>query len=166
VFLIVLPQSLIKFPPSSVNVHTICLISGTMLNCVLAFYTSEYLLLFFFSLLIDHVLLPLRHPSDWLWGNPFHKNWYQSIQIVIIIIGIRVESMWRYLRSSSIFKSLMVSSISAGGRLGWTPSWPKAGWRKSYSGGRKSLKIWRKKLDMSWVRKPWWLFSFVWWTKC
>ena len=68
-FFIVLSQSLIKFlPPSPVDVHTICLISGTTLNCVLAFYTSEYLLLFFFSLLVDPVLLPLRRPSDWSWG--------------------------------------------------------------------------------------------------
>ena len=34
-------------PPSPVDVHTIYLISETMLNCVLAFYTSQYLLLFF-----------------------------------------------------------------------------------------------------------------------
>jgi len=52
-----------------VDVHTICLIDGTTLNCVLAFYTSKYLLLFFFSLLVDPVLLSLCCPSDWSWGQ-------------------------------------------------------------------------------------------------
>jgi len=39
----------------------------------------------------------------------------------------------------------MASSISAGDRLGWTSSLPRAGWKNHYSRGRKSLKTWRKK---------------------
>jgi len=79
---------------------------------------------------------------------------------------IRARSTWRCLRSSSIFKSSMMSSISAGSRLWWTSSLPRARWRKHYSGGRKSLKTWSKKLGKSWMRKPWQLFNFAWRTKC
>ena len=41
------------------------------------------------------------------------------------IISIKVRSTWRYLRSSSIFESSIVSSISVGGRLGWRHSYPE-----------------------------------------
>jgi len=67
--------------PSPKDVHMICLISGTTLNCVLVFYTSEYLL-FFFSLLVDPVLLTLNRPNDWSWGPSVHNNphvqWYSQ----------------------------------------------------------------------------------------
>jgi len=42
----------------------------------------------------------------------------------------------------------------------------RARWRKHYSGKRKSLKIRRKKLDRSSMKKPWQLFSFAWRIKC
>jgi len=51
-----------------VDVHTIYLISGTMLNCVLAFYALQFFF-FFFSLLIDPMLLSLRWHNDWSWGQ-------------------------------------------------------------------------------------------------
>jgi len=50
-FLIVLLQSSNKVSSSFlVGIHTICLIGGSTLNCVLAFSTSKYLFLFFFTL--------------------------------------------------------------------------------------------------------------------
>ena len=73
----------------------------------------------------------------------------------IITIGIKVRSTWRCLRSSVTFRSSMTSSILAGGRLGWSPFLPRAGWKKYYSGERKGLKTWKKKLGRSWMRKPW-----------
>jgi len=48
-------------PPSPMDAHTICLIDGTMLNCVLAFYTSEYLISF--SRCSTILSLPLHRPS-------------------------------------------------------------------------------------------------------
>jgi len=71
---------------------------------------------------------------------------YLKYDRLFLTIGIRARSTWRCLQLSLIFKSLMVSSILAGGRLGWISSWPRARWRKHYSGGRKSLKTWRKNL--------------------
>ena len=60
---------------------------------------------------------------------------------------------WRCLRSSLKFRSSIASSISTDNRLGWTPSLPRASWRKDYLEVRKSLKIWRKKLGKSWMKK-------------
>ena len=132
------------------DVHTVCLINGTTLYYVLAFYTSEYLLPFFTRCSSILCLFSCAAPAIGREGTT---------------IGIRARSTWRYLCSSLIFRSSMVSSISAGGRLGWTPSWPRASWRKYYWRWRKSLKTWKKKLDRSWMREPWWLFSFAWQTK-
>jgi len=56
-----------------VDVHTIYLIGETALNCVLVFYTLKYVL-FFFSLLVDPVLLPLHSPNDWPWGPSVHNS--------------------------------------------------------------------------------------------
>ena len=56
----------------------------------------------------------------------------------VLINGIRVRLTWRCLWSSSIFRSSMVSSISAGDRLRWTPSLPRAGWKNHYSRGKKA----------------------------
>jgi len=90
------------------------------------------------------VLISLRRPNDWSWGTTIGIRACRLFPT----IGIRVRSTWRCLWSSLIFKSSMVSLILASGRLGWTSSWLRAGWRKYYSGGRKSLKTWRKKLDI------------------
>ena len=56
------------------NAHTICLIGKTMLNCVLALYTSEYLISTSHCTMI--MPLPLRHPS----------NQCKSISLVGVII--------------------------------------------------------------------------------
>jgi len=134
-----------------VDVH-ICLIGGIMLYCVLAFYLLWNI---FFSssccLCRSCDLFSLRRSSrSGCGGAPWiHNNWYQS------------KVIWRCLWSSLIFRSLMASSILADDRLRWTPSLPRANWRKYYLGGRKSLKRWRKKLSRSWMRKPWRLFSFI-----
>ena len=82
-FFIVLSQSLIKFlPPSPVDVHTICLISGTTLNCVLAFYTLEYLLLSLFLLVARRSCVNFTvSPQRLVVG---HNNAYQSIQLFLI----------------------------------------------------------------------------------
>jgi len=140
-----------------VDVNTICLIGGAILYCVLAFYLLWNI---FFSssrcLSRSRGFFSLRRPS-WSGRECVHE---------FTTFGIRARLTWRSLRSSSIFKSSIVSLISADGRLGWTLSLPKAGWRKHYSEGRKSLKTWRKKLGRNWIRKPWRLFNVAWWAKC
>ena len=146
-FLIVLFQSLIRFLPFFRGRTHDCLIGESMLNCVLTFYSSEYLFLLFFSLLVDPVLLPLRNPSNESWGK--------------FIIIIRVRSTWRCQQSSVIFRSSMALSISTGDRLGWTPSWPRAGWRKHYPKGKKSFQD-MKELD----EKALTLISFAWRMEC
>ena len=90
-------------PPFSMDVHTICLIGGTTLNCVLAFYSLEYLLLFFFSLLIDHLLLPLRRPSDRCRRVVcFHNNWYQNnVNVKISAIKFDIQKFNSVINSSS-----------------------------------------------------------------
>ena len=88
------------------------------------------------------------------WGRPLnHIKWYQS-KVNLKMFAIKFD-----------IQKFDASAISADGILGWTPSLPRAGWRKYYSGGRKSLNIWRKKFGRSWMRKPWQLFNFVWRTK-
>ena len=69
------------------DVHTICLISETMLYCVLAFYQLWNIFLFSFSSCLSRSCgsYPLRGPnrSDCTGILPWnHNNWYQSIQIV------------------------------------------------------------------------------------
>jgi len=62
------------------DVHKICLIGGITLNCVLAFYISEYLLSSLFSSSCLSILCCFRctAPSIGHWGSSFHNNWYQS----------------------------------------------------------------------------------------
>jgi len=63
-----------------VDVHTICLIGGITLYCVLAFYLLWNI---FFS--YSSYLSRLRRPSRSGRGGVLswnHNNWYQSIQIV------------------------------------------------------------------------------------
>ena len=75
------PPKFNKLSPSSpVDIHTICLIGGTTLNCVLAFYTSEYLL---FSSRCSSILCCFHcvAPSIGHGGRPF------------TVIGIRERTM-------------------------------------------------------------------------
>ena len=87
IILIVLPKVLIKFlSPSLVDVHTTCLIGGTTLYFMLAFYLLWNI--FFFSssrcLSRSYGSYPLYRLSRSSRGGDRrnHNNWYLSIHIV------------------------------------------------------------------------------------
>jgi len=53
-------------PSSTLDVHTICLIGGIMLNCVLFFYTLKYLLPSLFLLVAHRSCVASAAPPQWL----------------------------------------------------------------------------------------------------
>ena len=79
-FLLYSPKFNEVSPLSPVEVHTIYLIDGTMLNCVLVFYTSEYLFPSFFFLLVIRrsCVASTAPPSDWSWG---HNNQFTEVRL-------------------------------------------------------------------------------------
>ena len=92
-------------PPSLMKIHTICLIGGTTLNCVLTFYTLDisYLLL-----VARRSYLPLRRPSKQC----------RSISIVGATITTDntsfskrgqwiIKHLWRYKFSKNFVSSLV-----------------------------------------------------------
>ena len=149
------------------DVHTICLIGGTILYCVLAFYLLQNIFFFSSSRYLSRLcgLFPLRHPSRSGCGGVLpwiHNNWYLAY---ILFPNNCYKSMINMKVSVIKFDIQMFDGVInfSWWQIRMNAIFIQSGLKKKYcSRGRKSLKTWKKKLGKSWMRKPWRLFSFAW----
>ena len=144
------------------DVHTICLIGGTTLNCVLAFSISELLFLFF--MLHDNPVFSFSAvpiPTISIRLQQLVSEHISSLQqLVSEQVNVKMSAIKFDIQN---FDGVINFSRW---QIRMNASWSRASWRKYYSGRRKSLKTWRKKLDRSRIRKSWQLFNFTSRTKC